>query len=122
MDSKEYIKQAIRTESDKFTGIHNYRLLHGAMGIVTEAGELMDAMKKVMFYKRELDRINLIEELGDLFWYVALMCDELGVSFDEVMQKNIAKLMARYPEKFTVEDEQNRKLGVERGVLEGYGL
>ena len=88
-------------------------------GMVTEAGEIADHLKKVIFYGKPLDRTNLIEELGDMFWYMALMCDALSVDFEDVWRINIAKLKARYGEKFSEERAVNRDLVNERIVLSG---
>ncbi len=125
MNSNEYIKNAIRTESVDFKAIEgrlceksNIRLLHASMGLSTEAGEFLDSMKKHLFYGKPLDKINLAEELGDLFWYCAIVADELGVSFEEVMERNIEKLKARYGERFNEEKAENRNLKVEREILE----
>lgn len=124
---KSYVRDALRTESDHlaaFTRIaadpRKLRLLHAAMGIQTEGGELTDALKKHLFYGKNLDLVNLKEELGDLFWYIAILCDALGErNFTNIMQTNIKKLRTRYPEAFTEEKAENRDLGAERGVLEG---
>lgn len=95
------------------------RLLHAAIGMCTETGELQDQLKKHIFYGKPLDTTNLVEEMGDLMWYVGIMCDTLKVSLEDVMIKNIAKLKARYPEKFTEDKALNRNLFDEREVLEG---
>lgn len=122
---KNYIEKAIKTESKDFDKISNrlqdksmIRLLHTGMGLATESAEFLDALKKAIYYGKELDKVNLAEEMGDILWYCATALDELGVSFEEVMEKNIAKLEARYPEKFTEEKAENRDLEVERGILE----
>lgn len=94
-------------------------LLHAAMGCVTEAGEFMDAMKRQMIYGKDLDHTNVIEELGDLMFYVAMACNDLGVPIEHVVEKNMQKLRQRYPDKFTSERALNRDLGAERQVLEG---
>jgi len=99
---------------------HKLRLLHSAIGISTEVGELLDNLKKVIFYGKSIDYINLKEEIGDLLYYIAISLDELGVTFEEVMDKNIAKLKARYPDKFTKEKALNRDLEKEREVLEEF--
>ncbi len=117
MQSKEYMENVKRTESLNFNA-SNTRLLHGAIGCCTEAGELMDVMKKSLFYGREIDRWNLIEEIGDMFWYLALMCDELDYTFENVMDMNIAKLKKRYPKQFTKSDEQNRDYEQEQKAAE----
>ena len=75
--------------------------LHYTMGIATEAGELLDAYKKAIFYRKPIYRGHLVEELGDLLWYVARLMDELGVSMDEVLAANVKKLRARYPDGFS---------------------
>ena len=108
MDLHEYVKNVLVTESCDWAAIQlrliqQGRTLHAVAGIVTEAGELQDALKKHLFYGRPLDRTNLIEELGDLMWYVALLCDELREPGEEdganvladVLTRNIAKLKAR---------------------------
>ena len=118
---EQYIKDAIRTESVSQIDITlaESRMLHAAMGMSTEANEILDVMKKLLFYHKEVDRVNLIEEVGDLMWYVAIMCDALDISMAEVMVKNIIKLMSRYPEKFDANLAVNRDLNAERAVLEG---
>jgi NTP pyrophosphatase (non-canonical NTP hydrolase) len=127
MNSKEYIEKAKRTE----VGEYQFAILkserhwvpprieHAAMGLVTEAGECMDALKKTKIYGKPFDAVNMKEEMGDVFWYLAIMCDELGITFEEVWEKNIAKLSKRYPEKFTEELALNRNLEAERKTLEG---
>lgn len=115
-----YIKEAIRTESTVFNiEVGDDRLLHAGIGIATEGGEFLDALKKHVFYGKELDRVNLKEELGDLMWYAAIACDELGTTFEELQATNIAKLRARYPETFTYDNTENRDLEEERKILEG---
>ena len=99
MTSEDYIKLVKRTESPTFGDV-NQRIMHGVIGCVTEAGEMMDAMKKCLFYGRTLDKDNLKEEIGDVFWYLGILCDELGVTFEEIQSMNIRKLRKRYPEQF----------------------
>ena len=125
MDVRDYVKNAIKTESKNFEeisnrmgSIQNQRLLHAGIGLATESGELLDALKKHIFYGKELDTINLGEEIGDMFWYCAIIADELGFNFDEIMEKNITKLKARYGEKFTETAANCRDLKVEREILE----
>ncbi|EQC46454.1 MazG nucleotide pyrophosphohydrolase domain protein [Bacteriovorax sp. BSW11_IV] len=126
MDSKNYIKDAIKTEATNFEAMNERlmndgtkRLLHAGIGISTEAGEVLDALKKHIFYGKELDKVNLAEELGDLFWYMAILADELGIEFESVMDRNITKLKARYGEKFSEEKAEKRDLDKEREILEG---
>lgn len=76
-------------------------LLHAILGLSGEAGELVDGFKKHLIYGKMLDENNLIEEAGDILWYMALLFRAINVDFAEVMQKNIDKLMIRYPDKYT---------------------
>jgi NTP pyrophosphatase (non-canonical NTP hydrolase) len=80
------------------------RLLHGAIGMSGEAGEILDAMKKVYMYGKSADVAHFKEECGDLLWYMALFLDAIGSSFEEVMQMNADKLAKRYPKGFTEKD------------------
>lgn len=121
-----YIEKVLRTEStdtplvqDRFCNNVATRLTHAALGMNTEAGEFLDVIKKYLFYGKDIDYVNLREELGDLCWYIGLACDVLDTNFDEVQRQNITKLEARYPEKFDANMAVNRDLDKERKVLEG---
>ncbi len=124
MKTSEYISNALRTESNDFEAIRgrfseeNIRLLHATMGLATEAGEALDAIKKHLFYGKPLDKVNLKEEMGDLFWYLAIMADALEIDFEPIMERNIEKLKARYGEKFSDLNANVRNLKVERQILE----
>lgn len=71
-------------------------ILHMAVGISGEAGELLDAVKKAAIYNKELDRENVIEELGDLEFYMQGLRYELGINRAEVIAYNMEKLSKRY--------------------------
>lgn len=73
----------------------NAHLLHMAIGISGEAGELLDAVKKVVIYNKTLDLENAIEELGDLEFYMEGMRQMIGVSRDQVLQHNMQKLSGK---------------------------
>lgn len=125
MNSRTYIEQAKVTESTDFLPIIErlqqpelVRILHAAMGVSTEAAELLDAVKKHVYYGKPLDRTNLFEEMGDAFWYLAILADTLGVDFEKVMEKNIEKLQIRYGSKFSEARAQKRNLEEERTCLE----
>ena len=129
MDSKTYIEQAKITESNDFTPIKErlqststVRMLHATMGVSTEAGELVDALKKHVFYGKELDRTNMLEEVGDLFWYLAILSDELGLDFETIMRKNIEKLQTRYGGAFSQKAAIHRDLAKEKDSLESSSL
>ncbi len=67
-----------------------------AIGISGESGELLDAMKKRVVYRKELDRENVIEELGDLEFYLEGIRQGLGVTREQCIDANITKLSNRY--------------------------
>jgi NTP pyrophosphatase (non-canonical NTP hydrolase) len=121
MEYKEYKKETQRTcpnlEDNLREGLVNE--LHMVIGISTEAAELLDAYKKHFAYGKELDTTNVGEEIADIMWYVSNLCTMLNIDLEEMLQRNIDKLKARYPEKFTQENALNRNLDVERQILEG---
>lgn len=70
--------------------------LHMAVGVSGESGELLDAVKKHVIYNKPLDRENVIEELGDLEFYMEGLRQGLSITREETLQHNIAKLSKRY--------------------------
>jgi NTP pyrophosphatase (non-canonical NTP hydrolase) len=74
---------------------------HMGTGICTEAGELMSSIKKYTVYEKPLDRENLIEELGDLEFYLAGLRTALGLNREEILKNNEKKLTTRYPIGYT---------------------
>jgi NTP pyrophosphatase (non-canonical NTP hydrolase) len=127
MTPSEYQELAAKTEApiDKaivmLNGKRQARLLHGAIGCSTESGELLDALKKHIFYQKPLDAGNLFEECGDIMWYVAIICNEMQWPLEEVMAANIRKLQSRYPNKFTQKDAVQRDLFAEQQAMGGDG-
>ena len=83
-------------------------LLHMAVGVSGEAGELLDAIKKKAIYRKELDRQNVIEELGDLEFYMQGLRAALGIAREEVLLANIEKLAKRYGEVYSNQAAQER--------------
>ena len=71
-------------------------LWHMGTGVSGEAGELLDAIKKHVVYQKPLDRENVIEELGDLEFYMEGLRQELGITRLETLEANQAKLSIRY--------------------------
>ena len=91
------------------------RLTTAAVGISAEGGEFMEIVKKMVFQGKpwnDANREHLIVELGDVMWYVAQACMALDVSFDDVVERNVEKLKARYPGgEFDVHYSENRREG-----------
>lgn len=93
-------------------------VLHAVLGIATEAGELLEAIEIGLFGEDGFDLVNVAEEIGDVFWYQAILANVASKSFEEIQATNIAKLRARFPNKFSEYDAQNRNLEKERQILE----
>ena len=72
-------------------------LSHMALGVAGEAGELVDCIKKHTIYNQNLDSENLIEELGDLEFYLSGIRQSLMITREQTLKANIAKLQERYP-------------------------
>jgi len=116
MNIYKYIEKASRNCPDLGGDLNNQ--LHMAIGASTEANELLDAYKKWFAYGKPLDKINVSEEIFDCFWYLLNLCRMLEIDPEKGMDTNIAKLQARYPEKFTEYYANNRDLEKERKILE----
>ena len=112
MTNEQYIENALRTESQNSFAVPP-RIEHGVLGVSTEAGEMLNNLKRAKFYGNNVDIRNLKEEIGDVFWYIAILCDELNVSMEELMEQNIKKLKLRYPTKFSKDASDNRDYGKE---------
>jgi NTP pyrophosphatase (non-canonical NTP hydrolase) len=76
-------------------------LLHAAVGLAGEAGELLDAIKKTWVYGKPLDAENVREEAGDALFFILALCHVQGWSLDDVIAANVAKLRKRYPQGYT---------------------
>lgn len=118
MQGKEYVELAMRTNDGKGNERLSKKLavesldvggvLNGCLGLSGEAGETLDMIKKWIFHEKELDIDHLEKELGDVMWYVAMICNSFGFNLDEILQKNIDKLRSRYPEGFDTSRANNR--------------
>ena len=76
-------------------------LLHMAVGVSGEAGELIDAVKKSVIYRKPLDRENVIEELSDIEFYMEGLRQALCITREETIHHNIDKLRIRYGKKYS---------------------
>jgi NTP pyrophosphatase (non-canonical NTP hydrolase) len=75
---------------------HNAHLLHMILGASGEVGELLDAIKKSVIYQKELNFENVVEELGDIEFYLEGLRQGLGIARETCLEHNIAKLSVRY--------------------------
>lgn len=103
MTGNEYQQLAMRTATLKCFDPAN-----AALGLTGEAGEVADEVKKCLYQGREWDSEKIIEELGDVLWYVALMAKYFGAPLDFVMEYNLDKLRKRYPDGFSFEASEKR--------------
>jgi NTP pyrophosphatase (non-canonical NTP hydrolase) len=79
-------------------------------GLAEEVGEVIGPLKKWRFHGHSLpDHDKLTNEVGDVLYYLVVLCHELGISPEEAMVKNVEKLKVRYPDGFSVADSLNRK-------------
>lgn len=90
MDYKDFVAKLFKTDT------HDMEMLHAALGVCGEAGELGDAIKKNIIYGKELDRKNVVEELGDLRFYMQALMNKLDITDEELLQHNVEKLQDRY--------------------------
>lgn len=106
IDSFKQVKLGIDTENYDFGGI-----LNACLGLSGEIGEFNDMIKKWIFHEKGLDIEHAKKELGDIMWYIAMMCHSLDWDLDEIMQMNIDKLQTRYPDGFDTDRANNRENG-----------
>ena len=121
MTGNEYQKLAMRTNDGKATKrledfmydgrIDSGGVFNGCLGLAGESGEFMDMMKKWVFHEKPLDEDHAKKELGDVMWYVSMICHSMGWNLDEILQMNVDKLKARYPEGFDTELSNHRAEG-----------
>lgn len=112
----DYIKNDVLSETTPL----QQRLLHGAIGISTESVEILEQVYAHVTSKgtKELDVVNLGEELGDVAWYQAIFLRDLTLDYYSILTINIKKLAARFGDKFSAFRAENRDLKTERGILE----
>ncbi len=103
-------------ESDVKVNKRLVRIIHSVVGLSTETGEMLEQLQKAL-RKEKVDLVNIGEEQGDVLWYCAILCDELGMTFEELMKTNIKKLKERFKGKFTEHYANNRNLKSERKIL-----
>ena len=119
MVANEYQKLAMRTNDGKATERLSEKIetveydiggiFNAALGLSGEIGEFNDLLKKWVFHKKEIDVEHAKKELGDIMWYVAMMCHSFGWELDDILQMNVDKLKARYPDGFDVNLANHRK-------------
>lgn len=85
-------------------------VMHMILGIAGETGELVDCVKKYLIYEQDLDREHVVEELGDLEFYLEGLRQTLAIPRELVLEENIKKLNKRYPAGgYTDKDAEERQ-------------
>ena len=107
MEINEYEKLAMTTLNKDIE--KEDILVNSAMGLCGESGEVIDLIKKHLFQGHELNKDDLVRELGDVAWYLAEAAYALDVPLEEMCIKNIEKLKKRFPEGFDSNKSINRR-------------
>lgn len=114
----EHPVQEVRDESAALdSGRIEKDILHAALGLYTEAAEMLEGVLDAMRGK-EYDSVNALEECGDAEWYLAMFYRAINRTPEEAKAANIEKLRARYPDKFETTQAIERQLDSERQILE----
>lgn len=108
MLGNEYQRLAGRTINTSLTRWE--QILHALHGMVGEVGELHSLYQKI-YQGHDFDVVHAKKEVGDLLWFIAEYCTAQGWELEEIMQMNIDKLKARFPEGFDSEKSLHRKSG-----------
>lgn len=106
MTANEYQKQALTTLNPELS--KRDVLINGVMGLCGESGEAIDLVKKHLHQGHALNQDALKKELGDIAWYLAETAWALDLSLEEVLQGNLDKLKARYPDGFDADKSIHR--------------
>ena len=107
MTLNEYQELALRTSRNDLDSMDH--LMNGCLGLAGEAGECADLLKKSMYQDGRDIKEKMIDELGDVLWYVSETATALGIWLDQVAEHNIEKLKKRYPEGFDAERSLHRE-------------
>jgi len=120
MNPNEYVKNVLVTEArdmaplqERFAQIRNIRLLHGAIGLSSELAEAQELVEKPT-----IDAVNLKEEMGDLFWYMGIIVDELKLNPEEVFMFNDTGATVT----FTVHEQRANLQAQINGMVKSVGV
>lgn len=133
MNANKYQRLAMRTNDGKasdrligkmqeydmkFSNDHNDNdcvdiggIFNACLGLSGEVGEFNDMIKKWVFHEKDLDMEHAKKEAGDILWYMAMLFESFGWNMGEIMQMNVDKLIARYPDGFDVDRANHRAVG-----------
>lgn len=106
MHMNEYQELAQRTSN---TTAKSDKLENALLGLSGEVGELCDHYKKYMYQGHDIDYDHMIEEAGDVMWYLAELAEALNTTLETIAERNIEKLARRYPDGFDPERSMHRE-------------
>lgn len=107
MTINEYQEAALRTaQTEELT--HIELVMNAALGLCGESGEVADIVKKFRFQGHDLDFDHIAKELGDIAWYLAVGAYAIGYDLETILQMNVDKLKARYPDGFSTDRSLHR--------------
>lgn len=109
MTPNEYQKLAMRTCSIPYDDKKDM-MYHAVFGLTSEAGEVSGILQKE-YQGHNIDTTHIKKELGDCLWMIAEACTALGFDMEDVMETNIEKLKARFPNGFEADKSIHRKEG-----------
>ncbi len=96
---------------------HILGMIHGVLGLITESAEIAEALLLKIEQNKDFDMVNIVEELGDLEWYMAMLYRTVGGTPEQAKTANIAKLKARYGDKFSEEAAITRNTKEEYKIM-----
>jgi len=104
MDLREY--QELCKTTAKVYERKQDEITNWGLGIAGEAGDVASCIKKLVFHKNEAIKDGIKENIGDMMWYTAMICNYFGWNFQEILNENLEKLKKRHPKGFTYETAQ----------------
>jgi len=110
MDATEFQAASVATMNQQTRDLQpwEYQLLNASAGLAGESGEFLDLVKKIVFHDKPVNLTKVIEELGDVQFYMAFICHTLRLDLSDIMARNVEKLKKRYPNGFNPADSQKR--------------
>lgn len=115
-DYKDFVKHDVPQLAN--ATLKEQKLLHGAIGAATESAEILEQVFNSLMEGKDVDTVNIGEEIADTNWYHAIFLRELNIDFYQALTNNINKLAERYGDKFSEYKALNRDLDAERKILE----
>ena len=107
MSLNEYQELALRTSRADLNSEDH--LTNGCLGLAGEAGECCDLLKKSKYQDGRDIKDKMIDELGDILWYVSETATAMGVWMEKIAERNIEKLKQRYPDGFSADRSLHRE-------------